>query len=286
MEKKITQMGSKLRQIYYRFVEKIIDPELRERAELHLARGDLEGALDVIEEVFGRIGVEWIELMQEHLKEEASAISKLIGVTLLVNVTHPRVVDLLRRNEMAIVQRMVTSQKQATRGAHIEAIARGEDSREAFWSSIGLSSSLHRRLRRYRESLDMQNEMAAENRTNQLSRKEVNRLMGAVRSTLVEARAEQISRTAAVRFASEALDTILEQAVEQGKVDPGRVVRQWNRIADDRVRDAHDYMQGQKAAMGEAFTDGNGNSLRYPGDPQAPLETTINCRCWLTAAFK
>jgi hypothetical protein len=95
-----------------------------------------------------------------------------------------------------------------------------------------------------------------------------------------------VATTTATRVVSEAQDVAIQQAIEQGAVDQNRIVRVWNRIPDDRVRDAHDFMQGQEAGVNQSFTDGNGNKLRYPGDPQAPAETTINCRCTLTLRLK
>ena len=40
-------------------------------------------------------------------------------------------------------------------------------------------------------------------------------------------------------------------------------------------------LNGQQRPMGEAF-DAGGIPIRYPGDPMAPIEETINCRCALT----
>jgi hypothetical protein len=39
-------------------------------------------------------------------------------------------------------------------------------------------------------------------------------------------------------------------------------------------------MEGQTVKYGEKFVSGLGNELAYPGDPDAPAEDRINCRCW------
>ena len=38
-------------------------------------------------------------------------------------------------------------------------------------------------------------------------------------------------------------------------------------------------MGGQLRRRGVPFRSGNGNALRYPGDPQAPASDVIQCRC-------
>jgi SPP1 gp7 family putative phage head morphogenesis protein len=52
----------------------------------------------------------------------------------------------------------------------------------------------------------------------------------------------------------------------------------WNTMDDDRVRPSHKAQDGLVETIGDAFPNG----CRFPGDPKAPLDETINCRCWLT----
>ena len=53
----------------------------------------------------------------------------------------------------------------------------------------------------------------------------------------------------------------------------------WIATGDNRTRDWHLSMDGQEVAKDEEFTDGLGNKLMYPGDPDAEPETVWNCRC-------
>ena len=53
----------------------------------------------------------------------------------------------------------------------------------------------------------------------------------------------------------------------------------WIATGDDRTREWHLSMDGQERAKDEEFTDGLGNELMYPGDPDAASNTTWNCRC-------
>lgn len=60
----------------------------------------------------------------------------------------------------------------------------------------------------------------------------------------------------------------------------------WVTRGDAKVRPLHRKLHGRVRRFGEDFWrwPGTGGVLRYPGDPLAPLDTTVNCRCvlWLS----
>ncbi|MYW67156.1 phage portal protein [Streptomyces sp. SID8379] len=84
---------------------------------------------------------------------------------------------------------------------------------------------------------------------------------------------ERMAETCAVATINGAAETAAEDA------GPA-VVRTWITRGDDRVRPAHKALNGQTLPAGAPYTVG-GASLRYPGDPFAPIDLTINCRCRL-----
>ena len=53
----------------------------------------------------------------------------------------------------------------------------------------------------------------------------------------------------------------------------------WLATGDERTRTWHLDMDGQEKDPSDLFIDGNGNKLKYPGDPSAAAETVYNCRC-------
>lgn len=59
-----------------------------------------------------------------------------------------------------------------------------------------------------------------------------------------------------------------------------KMVKYWIAQHDDRVRKWHRKAHGQRRLGGSRFRVGPA-WLRYPGDPQAPLALTINCRCYV-----
>ena len=56
------------------------------------------------------------------------------------------------------------------------------------------------------------------------------------------------------------------------------LVMEWVTMHDDKVRETHRELEGQRRGLGDSF-DVNGVSLRYPGDVSAPIAYWINCRC-------
>lgn len=60
----------------------------------------------------------------------------------------------------------------------------------------------------------------------------------------------------------------------------GRMRKTWRSYGDDRVRPAHRLLHGRTVQIQHPFTVG-GVKIRFPGDPLAPLNMVISCRCWL-----
>lgn len=55
-------------------------------------------------------------------------------------------------------------------------------------------------------------------------------------------------------------------------------LKRWVTEEDGRVRPAHSAVNGQQIAADAKFIVG-GFAMNYPGDPEAPIEQTANCRC-------
>ncbi|MFH8577129.1 phage minor head protein [Streptomyces zaomyceticus] len=96
---------------------------------------------------------------------------------------------------------------------------------------------------------------------------------------LGEVREERIARTESARAWNMAT-----LAAAQALTGPDRpLVKQWLTRRDPRVRDAHERINGQLRLLDEAFTVA-GVFMSAPGDPTAPPELVINCRCVLALA--
>lgn len=58
----------------------------------------------------------------------------------------------------------------------------------------------------------------------------------------------------------------------------GTVMKTWQTMMDDRVRDTHDYLESMTIPMDRRFYTFDGDSARYPGDFALP-QNNVNCRC-------
>lgn len=56
------------------------------------------------------------------------------------------------------------------------------------------------------------------------------------------------------------------------------VMKKWVTMADDRVRDTHDYLEGTSVPVNRRFYTFDGDSAMYPGGFELP-QNNINCRC-------
>ena len=60
-----------------------------------------------------------------------------------------------------------------------------------------------------------------------------------------------------------------------------KLMKRWETMLDDRVRDTHEPLQGVEIPFDEKFYTFDGDSARFPGDFSLP-ENVCNCRCALT----
>ena len=96
-----------------------------------------------------------------------------------------------------------------------------------------------------------------------------------------EARARRICQTEMTRIESEAAYDVDEEALDQGI----ELEREWH-CRFQNSRDSHIFLEGQTVIGDAPFISGDGNELRFPGDPLAPPEDTINCHCEVTSRAK
>lgn len=71
------------------------------------------------------------------------------------------------------------------------------------------------------------------------------------------------------------VQTQIELIKERG--DTKDIYLMWTTARDNRVRDSHMQVEDQVIKFGDRFS----NDLRYPMDPEAPVEEVANCRCAL-----
>lgn len=99
-------------------------------------------------------------------------------------------------------------------------------------------------------------------------------------NTITKARARTIVRTESVR----AMNYSQMSAADDANYE---VQKQWIAIEDQRTRIAHGHagLDGQIVDLYDTF-DSIFGPIGFPGDPEAPPENTINCRCTLGYSYK
>jgi hypothetical protein len=80
---------------------------------------------------------------------------------------------------------------------------------------------------------------------------------------------------------------ILNAAPMAAAVEQGLTHKTWNSRQDRKVRPTHNVLDSHAwpehtVPIDQTFTSPAGAKLMFPGDPNAPLDETANCRCWLT----
>ena len=89
--------------------------------------------------------------------------------------------------------------------------------------------------------------------------------------------AKAAARTAATRLHSETAMSMVS-AIEEATGQKHSLM--WISRGDPKVREMHRELHGRVRPVGTPFRTWNGGQeLRFPGDPKAPLDATINCRC-------
>ena len=219
--------------------------------------------------------------------------------------TNPRAAAIIRENRLQFVREMAAEQRRATTQALTRAMTNGAgpiETARAFRDSIGLTAYQENAVANYRRLLvardraalsrelrDRRSDRTVENaisRDKPLTEKQIDSMADRYRKNYRQMRAETIARTEGTTAASLARDESLQQMIDQTGIDTQRIEEIWNATRDKRTRDWHRSMNGQTVPHGGLFTDGLGNKLRRPGDPQSPAATRINCRCVKTFRIK
>lgn len=272
-----------------------------------LEGGDFEGALDYTRTVADELGDAATLVFIDAGQDTARFLSGLDLGTVLFNQINVRAVRALQANSLRLISAYTEEQRAATRLALLDGIARGLNPRDQarnFRSSVGLTERQQAAVINYRRLLEG---TAAEQRQaltrelrdrrsdrtvrrsirtgEPLTPAQIERMVERYRNRYVKYRAEVIGRTEAMRSVNQGVEEAYEQAIEAGTLEAGSLTRTWDASRDTRVRRTHRFLHGQKRGWRETWATENG-VLRYPGDPDAPPEETVQCRCVLTTRIK
>lgn len=124
-----------------------------------------------------------------------------------------------------------------------------------------------------------------------LDRDTVDRLVTRYRDGALKHRGDTIARTETMSSINASDYEASRQAVDMGALPLHAAILEWDSSGDDRVRELHEILNGQRVQLGTPFIAANGHRLLYPCDTSlgATGEDVIDCRCrtrkvfdWLT----
>lgn len=307
IEQLLNKQETKLRNAFLRMVAFIQSRAVLIRITRFMERGDWEGALNsVLGGAPQILGSAASEAFIEAAKDTATAINRVLGeVVVDFNMVNERAVAAMRNNQLRLVQGFTAQQRETTRQALLRGVEEGVNPREMarrFRNSIGLTRSQEQAVANYERALRGLDRTALERALRDkrfdptvaralesgefLKPDQVTRMVDRYRERMLKYRSEVIARTEALRSVHEGAEEMYRQAIDAGTLDQANLTREWNTAKDERVRGSHRAMHGQVQPFGSPFISGLGNELRYPGDPAAPPEDTIQCRCSIGTRMK
>lgn len=264
-----------------------------------LERGLLNEALDTALRSANVIGEAYVDSFIAAGRDTARVLNRGLGeVHIVFDQTNPNAINAMNANRLRLVREFTESQRRVTLDAILQGIREGANPREVarmFRDSIGLTQRQMQAVRNYQRALQeldpdalrralrdarFDRTVAAAIRDNRpLTRAQIDKMVDRYRDRYIKYRSEVIARTEALRSVHQGVQAMYDQAIENGDLRASDLTREWNTAKDERVRDSHAAMHGQVQPHGSPFISGLGNALMYPGDPEAPAEDVIQCRC-------
>jgi hypothetical protein len=234
----------------------------------------------------------------------AALISNVLFRPVSFDQTNVRAVRIMQDAKLRLIREFTEQQRLATREALFEGIRRQVNPIEQaryFRDSVGLTQHQQRIVNNFRRLLESQSSDALNRKLRDarfdrtvrrsidsgepLTTDQVNKMVERYRERFIKYRSEMIARTESLRAVHQGAEEMYQQAFDSGELKQDEIVRTWNSVGDGRTRHHHATMNGQKRKVGEKFRSGQGTILDYPGDPKAPGDETIHCRCLLVTRF-
>lgn len=301
LERALARAEPRLRDAFIEMVLAARGALALDEIEILITTGRMEEALAVVLAGAGNLGAAQTRVFVNAAQDVAQQIGRSVGQIIIdFDQTNTFAVNAMRRNQLGLISGFTFQQREATQLALLHGIRRGDNPRELarlFRDSIGLTARQVQAVENFRLALQAGNTSALQRALRDrrfdpaiqrafdtgtpLTEKQIDKMVARYHERMLAHRATVISRTEALRSVHEGAEAMFQQSIEQGTLSADNLERRWNTARDERVRGSHRTMHGQIRPFGIPFISGAGNSLRFPGDSDAPGSETIQCRCTL-----
>lgn len=261
--------------------------------ESRLERLLREGRRQELSAIFRRAATRFAVAYQREFLDRARRVGRQLGEALGSSFVHDPSRSLARLREERdrlveeLTRRQVDTLFEAARLAD-----RPRETRESgiLLAAAGLSAAQVRAVANYRALLlagaaaALDRALSPEPRAEfspeePLGSRDVERMTSAYRRNQLALAASSFGLLWAHAAVEGGAQDVFQQAAEDGEIDPAGALGRWRTRGDEKVRRSHSAMHGQVRPVGQAFVSGDGNLLRFPGDPRAPRSDTAGCRC-------
>lgn len=295
----------KLYRLFMEMVNALRDPRVLAEITRLIEQGQINTAIAQIQRHVTTFATEAVSFYVTSGQMTAQALSGMLGVKVSFDQTNARAVRLMQEARFRLIREFTQDQREALRAIMTSSIAQGMNPRQQaslIIDVLGLNARQVDSINRYRSML--QNNSAEALRRELRDRRfdrtvantfsggdgltpdQIERMVARYTQNQLDYRARMIARTEALRAVNQASYEAFQQAIDSGDVEANKLQHEWVTALDNRVRDSHSSMHGQKRPFGQPFISGSGSALLYPGDPSAPASEVIHCRCVLATTIK
>lgn len=261
----------------------------------------LDRAKEAAFEAGGRKTVEYMPALRDAAGQQ---------VVIRFDIRNPRAEQYLRQHSSGLISRIVSEQQTTIRETLETGLRAGRNPRSTaldligrldrttgrrVGGTIGLSGPQQQAVTRARLAMESGNVqgmerylgyarrdkrfdatvMRAIKEKRPLSKDMVDRIAGRYSDRLLQLRGETIARTETLQALSSSQDIAYRSAIDSGAIQSHQVKKQWISTTDNRVRDKHRAINGERVGIDDTFSNG----LRYPHQEGAPADQVVNCRC-------
>jgi hypothetical protein len=217
-----------------------------------------------------------------------------------------RALDVLQQSQLTLIREIDTATRDGVRTFLMDGVRQGRNPRQTarellgatagdarIGGRLGLTASQQQIVDNYRRALETGSSNALQRKLRQraadgvvqrardagvpLDPDRINSLVAYYERRMLTLRAETIARTESLRALREGRHLGWLAAIEQGFVDPNGLVKRWVTAHDERVRPAHQQMNGVEVPFDQPFEPEDTGPIDEP-------PVAVNCRClaWVT----